>query len=172
MPGTYREQGHEVQCKEGYDGIDPVEHPSTQSERPSKTLRAPCRRRSTATQLPPGSFEARTRRSSVGELDRLLDSSSERRWVCALYSLEDRTTLEGQEGRHGSDAVGLGDGRLGVGVDLAEGYLAGFGVFRGQRLEGRRDHLAWTAPVGVDCEARCQLCRIKRTGALLAYNLR
>jgi hypothetical protein len=37
-----------------------------------------------------------------------------------------------------------------VDVDFTESNLAGLGVFGGQGLEGRRNHLARAAPVGVD----------------------
>lgn len=58
--------------------------------------------------------------------------------------------MEDEEGRHGAHIVLLGHVALVVDVDLAERDLLGLGVLGREGLEGRRNRLTWSAPVGIN----------------------
>lgn len=90
----------------------------------------------------------------VLELEGFVYGGAEGGGVGAADGVDGFAAVEDDEGGHGADAVGAGDGGVAVDVDLAEGNFLGDGVFLGEALEGRRDHFAGAAPVGVDYRRR------------------
>lgn len=147
---TYREQRHKVQPKEPNNRIDqgvqiPLDRPPQALPLAASSPRP--------TQRAARSAEA-GRSDRAGHLDGILNGLCQLGRVGALDGLDGRAVLEDHEGRHGAHAVLRGDVAQLVDVDLGKGDALGLRVLGGEGFEGRRDHLAGPAPVGVDCETR------------------
>ena len=93
----------------------------------------------------------------VLELEGFVYGGAEGGRVGAADGVDGFAAVEDDEGGHGADAVGARDGGVAVDVDLAEGDFLGDGVFLGEALEGRCDHFAGAAPVGVDYRRRIDM---------------
>lgn len=109
--------------------------------------------RTLAAECPAGSLEYVLDFATVAERDGLCDGFGQGRRVRAADGLDGRAVVEDLERGHGSDALGAGDVGLVVDVDLGKGHLVRARVLLGEALKVRRNHLAGTAPIGVDCDA-------------------
>lgn len=148
---TYRKQRHQIQSNKRNDvtqNIAVVPRKRPLETRPRGLIPA---------ERPAGGLERGCGATAlIRKLQRVLNGLCEGGRVRALDGLDRLAAVEDDEGGHGADAVGAGNGGLAVDIDLAEGDLVRFGVFSRETFDVGCDLFARAAPVGVDCHGVCQ----------------
>lgn len=103
-----------------------------------------------AAERPAGSLKYVLDFATIAERNGLCDGFGQGRRVGAADGLDGRAVVEDLERGHGSDALRAGDVGLVVDVDLGKGHLVRARVLLGEALKVRRNHLAGTAPIGIE----------------------